>query len=408
MGAHVINNSWGGGGYSQALKDAIDASPAVVVCAAGNDGANNDTAPLPFYPASYTSQNIIAVAATNKYDSLASFSNYGATSVDLGAPGASIYSTVPARNQLFFDNMTNLNNWTAQSPWGLSPIFFSSPSSAADSPVGNYANNTNVSLQLANYLSLTGKRGTLLEYWLRLETEIDYDYLCIDASTNGNAWTDLRCWSGSTGGLFFYMAEDITSYDGQTNLKIRFRLDSDFSITYDGAYIDNVRITSYSGTYIGTEYAYYNGTSMAAPHVSGVAGLIKAFDPSLTNLEIKDAILNNVDAISSLSGKVLTGGRLNAFNALDAITCPNLPARILATGSEYPTLQTAYNAAVEGDTIQSQAVFFNGDLYINQNKSVTLEGGYDCDYTTAPGDSTLIGTIFISDGTVTIQNFILE
>jgi hypothetical protein len=109
-----------------------------------------------------------------------------------------------------------------------------------------------------------------------------------------------------------------------------------------------------------------------------------------------------------LSGKVLTGGRLNAFNALDAITCPNLPARILATGSEYPTLQTAYNAAVEGDTIQSQAVFFNGDLYINQNKSVTLEGGYDCDYTTAPGDSTLIGTIFISDGTVTIQNFILE
>ncbi|MEW6602459.1 MAG: S8 family peptidase, partial [Nitrospirota bacterium] len=100
-GAHVINNSWGADVFSQALKDAIDDFPGLVVCAAGNEGTSNDGI-LPAYPASYTSSNIISVAATNHDDSLASFSNYGPNSVDLAAPGAAditsstgIYSSIP-------------------------------------------------------------------------------------------------------------------------------------------------------------------------------------------------------------------------------------------------------------------------------------------------------------------------
>ncbi|MEW5909798.1 MAG: S8 family peptidase [Thermodesulfobacteriota bacterium] len=92
MGAKVINNSWGGGGFSQALKDAIDASPAVVVCAAGNSGFNNDS--IPHYPSNYSSPNLIAVAASNQNDNLAVFSNYGSTSVDVAAPGVNILSTL--------------------------------------------------------------------------------------------------------------------------------------------------------------------------------------------------------------------------------------------------------------------------------------------------------------------------
>jgi subtilisin family serine protease len=92
-GAQVISNSWGGDGYSQSLKDAIDASPTVVICAAGNDGKDTDTSPN--YPSAYTSSNIIAVAATDDNDALAAFSNYGATSVDVAAPGVLIYSTYP-------------------------------------------------------------------------------------------------------------------------------------------------------------------------------------------------------------------------------------------------------------------------------------------------------------------------
>jgi len=95
-GAHVINNSWGGSSYAQSLKDAIDASPAVVVCAAGNGGSdglgdNNDVSP--HYPSNYSSANILAVAATNQNDTLASFSNYGPNNVDVAAPGTNILST---------------------------------------------------------------------------------------------------------------------------------------------------------------------------------------------------------------------------------------------------------------------------------------------------------------------------
>lgn len=96
MGFAVSNNSWGGGGFSQALYDAISAANAtgyLFVAAAGNSGVNADISPM--YPAAYDLPNIISVAATDHNDLKASFSNYGATSVDLGAPGVNIYSTVP-------------------------------------------------------------------------------------------------------------------------------------------------------------------------------------------------------------------------------------------------------------------------------------------------------------------------
>lgn len=95
-GAKVMNNSWGGGGFSQALMDAIQAADqagALFIAAAGNSGSNNDLTPN--YPSNYEVQNVVAVAATDHGDLKASFSNYGATTVDLGAPGVSIYSTVP-------------------------------------------------------------------------------------------------------------------------------------------------------------------------------------------------------------------------------------------------------------------------------------------------------------------------
>ena len=96
MGARVTSNSWGGGGYNQALKDVLEHSPALHIFAAGNDKNNSDSRPA--YPASYDLPNIIAVAATDKNDRLASFSNYGLKSVDLGAPGVDIYSTTPGGN----------------------------------------------------------------------------------------------------------------------------------------------------------------------------------------------------------------------------------------------------------------------------------------------------------------------
>ena len=97
MGARVLNNSWGGGGYSEALRDAVVAAyeaNVLFVAAAGNSSSNADVVPL--YPAAYDVPNVISVAATDHYDGLAYFSNYGPNSVHLGAPGVNILSTVSA------------------------------------------------------------------------------------------------------------------------------------------------------------------------------------------------------------------------------------------------------------------------------------------------------------------------
>ena len=161
----VTNNSWGGGSPSQALEDAIAASGAedmLFVAAAGNDTLDNDA--TPHYPSSYTLDNIIAVAATDTSDGLASFSNTGAVSVDLGAPGSNTYSTVP-------------------------------------------------------------------------------------------------------GGV----------------------------------------------------YGYKSGTSMASPHVAGVAALAWDADPGASYTDVRNAILSNVDPLAALNGETVTGGRLNAFKTLEAM-----------------------------------------------------------------------------------------
>jgi len=98
-GIRISNNSWGGSGYSQAMYDAIAASQSIghlFVAAAGNDGSNNDV--VSDYPSGYALSNIISVAATNNIDELASFSNFGFTTVDLAAPGVGVYSTLPGNS----------------------------------------------------------------------------------------------------------------------------------------------------------------------------------------------------------------------------------------------------------------------------------------------------------------------
>jgi len=160
----AINASYGGGGYSSTMKNAIAnlGSKGVVFCAAaGNNGRNNDS--TAFYPANYNLDNIISVAATDRNDALASFSNYGSATVDIAAPGVAIKSTVP-----------------------------------------------------------------------------------------------------------------------------------------------------------GNGYATWNGTSMAAPHVAGAVALLAANTPTSSVSQRVNTLLSTVDVISSLDGKVSTGGRLNINNALIA------------------------------------------------------------------------------------------
>ena len=99
-GARVLSNSWGGGGRSKALEEAIwraESKGVLFVAAAGNEGSDNDNQEWgAAYPASYPQANIISVAAIDEEDHLADFSCYGRVTVDIGAPGVGVYSTMPS------------------------------------------------------------------------------------------------------------------------------------------------------------------------------------------------------------------------------------------------------------------------------------------------------------------------
>jgi subtilisin family serine protease len=95
----ATNNSWGGGGFSQGLQDAIgraNTANILFVAAAGNSASDNDTTPS--YPSNYPNANVIAVASITSTGALSSFSQWGATTVDIGAPGSGIYSSVPVKS----------------------------------------------------------------------------------------------------------------------------------------------------------------------------------------------------------------------------------------------------------------------------------------------------------------------
>jgi len=180
MGAMIASNSWGGADFSQALYDAIEDfgnEGGLFIAAAGNDSADNDE--TPHYPSSYDLPNIISVAATDRNDALADFSNYGLESVDVAAPGVEIYSTV------------------------------------------------------------------------------------------------------------------ISGYDT------------------------------------------FSGTSMATPHVAGVAALVKAKNPSWEYAAIKVAIEQGVETKASLIGKIATAGRINAYQALLRSACPDCPPDGVITNVTY-------------------------------------------------------------------------
>lgn len=93
----ATSNSWGGGGFSQALQDAIEranAASILFIAAAGNDSYDCDSGSS-CYPAEYPNANVISVASITSSGAMSSFSSYGRTSVDICAPGSGIYSTVP-------------------------------------------------------------------------------------------------------------------------------------------------------------------------------------------------------------------------------------------------------------------------------------------------------------------------
>ena len=320
-GASIVNASLGGTGYSIAMRDAIASCPSTLfVFAAGNDGLSDDK--TPHYPCNYGSApdnlpNVICVAATDSNDALASFSNYG-QSVDLAAPGVEIQSTWPAYDTLVSEGFESLASWTgsrfAGLPFGLSTTHASGLYSAADSPAGAYQPGSDTSLvRTSSMASLAGRIGCRLFYSLRLDTQRN-DYFEVRGSADGTSFGG-SSWTGSTGGAFVALSTDVSAYDGAATFYAALRLtaNSDANVD-DGGYLDDLSLRCLRAS--GEDYNTISGTSMATPHVSGVAALVKAAHPSFTVAQLKASVLGGVDSLGSLYGRVATGGRLDACKAL--------------------------------------------------------------------------------------------
>ena len=158
----ATNNSWGGGGYSTALYNAIanaGAADILFVAAAGNNGVNIDASP--FFPASYDLATIISVAAIDKLGNLASWSNFGATRVDLGAPGVGIWSTVPTKKNQSAYNSYNGTSMATPHVTGTAALYAAGhPSSTALSIKGAILSTTVPTASLGGKTVTGGRLNT--------------------------------------------------------------------------------------------------------------------------------------------------------------------------------------------------------------------------------------------------------
>ena len=163
-----------------------------------------------------------------------------------------------------FDEANNINNWTSAGGWNITTAkYVSAPSSFTDSPGGNYATNVTSSLRYNNQIILTNVLGAILEFDTQWDIENDWDYGQIQLSTdNGTNWISLtgqytNLGTGSfqppnqplydgTQTNWVHESIDISTYADQ-QITLRFYFRSDQSVQADGWYVDNVKISVYTG-----------------------------------------------------------------------------------------------------------------------------------------------------------------
>ena len=131
--------------------------------------------------------------------------------------------------------------------------------------------------------------------------------------------------TGSSGGGFVKLADSLADAGGQASVYLRFRMISDSATTDDGVHIDDVQVLCPGLTYDATDFDFLHGTSMAAPHVTGTAALMWADTPGAPVAEIRQRLLANLDALPSLAGRTVTGGRVNAAKAVESAPRPSWP-----------------------------------------------------------------------------------
>jgi subtilisin family serine protease len=376
-GARAANMSLGGTTFSTALRDAFASNPRTLfVISAGNDAKDNDPGGTPHYPCAYDPStsavpgaidNIVCVAATDQADALASFSDYGARTVDLGAPGTEILSTYPWATHVHDDFSVDdfASKWTATGADGgfartnEAPLTsFGMSDSPGATPVANSVHeSTSTAVTIpAGYTHCRISQSRTVSLGGGVYT---YSVLLNGSSVASS--------SPSSSGNFFL---NVTSgLSGGGSLQLRFRYTAGPAPTSgDGVWLDNIDFTCAQPVGQTTGYGFLDGTSMAAPHVTGAAGLLFSLDPSATVSQVQNALLSSVDPDPALVGKTVTGGRLNVADALDALSPP--------PGGP-PAPDTAITSVPTSGTTSTSAQFAfarSGDVYATSFEC-QLDGG---------------------------------
>lgn len=356
-GAQVANMSLGGTSSSQATVNAFAANPQTLfVISAGNDGVNNESVhhyPCDYTPATQSSppvagalENIVCVAATNQADALASFSDWGAQSVDLGAPGTETLSTYPVKQVEFEETFqandfaskwTNTGSGFGRAAAGDGPLTsFGMNDSPGATPVANSVHQTTTTTGVA----LPAGTGSCVLSGLRFrspDTGSSFSYSVL--SDNAPVFTNSATTATPGSAMVPFNTTVITGLGGHS-VKISFSYTAgNAPAAGNGIWVDDLVLTCYAPLSTPPGYTFLQGTSMAAPHVTGAAGLLFSLEPAATVTEVRNALIAGVDSVPSLAGKTVSGGRLDvnkAMNALQGLPLEPPPAASTITASSVP------------------------------------------------------------------------
>jgi len=322
--AKIINASYGWSSYSSWEYDAINTAKSnglLFIAAAWNDWTDNDWW-ANFYPSDYNLDNIISVASVWEDDTLAYYSNYWNTSVDVAAPWWDItkdiwiYSLTPWYETIFSNDMNSFSwittSWTWLS-WNIYWWDIIETQSWAYLWNTTYTWSENKTLTFDDKFDLSWAKFAKFQWHIECELQA-WDDLNILINWQ-SIWLAYPYLTYGRSISYWDVIIPIPSnlYNSSSELSLNFTANSDNNYNYWCSF-DNLKIIKY---YSDQHWVVsLQWTSMAAPVVTGLASMIWSYKPDLTYLEVKDIIFSSVDVLWSLNTKVLTSGKVNAKNAI--------------------------------------------------------------------------------------------